>query len=76
MSKKLGVSLRLEEEKIEQLDSLAKATHRDRSFLISEAIDNYLEVQQWQINHIKNAIQQADMKDFASADAIKRILSK
>ncbi len=76
MSKKLGVSLRLEEEKIEQLDSLAEATHRDRSFLISEAIDNYLEVQQWQINHIKNAIQQADKKDFASADAIKRILSK
>lgn len=76
MSKKLGVSLRLEEEKIEQLDSLAEATHRDRSFLIGEAIDNYLEVQKWQIDHIKNALKQADLKDFSSDDAIKRILSK
>lgn len=76
MSKKLGVSLRLEEDKVEQLDSLAEATHRDRSFLISEAIDNYLEVQKWQINHIKNAIKQADSNDFASADELKRILSK
>ena len=76
MSKKLGVSLRLEEDKVEQLDSLAEATHRDRSFLISEAIDNYLEVQKWQINHIKNAIKQADSNDFASADELERILSK
>ena len=76
MSKKLGVSLRLEEEKVEQLDSLASATHRDRSFLITEAIDNYLEVQKWQINHIKAAIKQADDQDFASADDIKRVLSK
>ena len=76
MSRKLGVSLRLEEEKVDQLDSLAAATQHDRSFLIAEAIDNYLEVQQWQINHIKAAIKQADAHHFASNDDIRKILAK
>lgn len=76
MGKKLGISLRIEESKIEELDHLAEATKRDRSFLINEAIENYLEVQKWQIDHIKAAIAQADSGDFTSDDDIKRAQKK
>ncbi len=76
MSRKQGVSLRIDEDKIEQLDSLAEATQRDRSFLISEAIDNYLEVQKWQIKHIKAALKQADSKVFATENDLNKILNK
>jgi predicted transcriptional regulator len=76
MGKKLGISLRIEEGKIEELDQLAQVTHRDRSFLINEAIENYLEVQKWQVEHIKAAIQQADGGNFASESDVESVLKK
>ena len=76
MTKKTGISLRIEEDKIEKLDALAKATQRDRSFHINEAIENYLEIQKWQIDHIKKAIRQADNDEFASEKDIQKILRR
>lgn len=76
MNKKTGISLRLEEEKIDKLDKLAKLTKRDRSFHINEAIENYLEVQEWQINHIKEALKQADNNEFVSDDEISKVFSR
>jgi predicted transcriptional regulator len=36
------VSFRADEEKLKELDELAKAQHRDRTFLLNEAIDSLL----------------------------------
>ena len=76
MNKKTGISLRIEEEKIDKLDKLAKLTKRDRSFHINEAIENYLEVQDWQIDRIKEALKHADNNDFASSDEILKVFSR
>jgi predicted transcriptional regulator len=39
------VSFRLAAEKIAELDSIAKAMDRDRSYLLNEAVDSYLHEQ-------------------------------
>jgi predicted transcriptional regulator len=57
---KKTVSFRLEPEKVAALDRLAKAQTRDRTFLLNEAVDAYLNVQRWQIEHIKEGVRQAD----------------
>ena len=57
---KRTISFRLEPEKVAALDKLAKAQTRDRTFLLSQAVDAYLEVQRWQIEHIKEGLRQAD----------------
>jgi predicted transcriptional regulator len=57
---KKTVSFRLETEKVAALDKLAKAQTRDRTFLLNEAVDAYLEVQRWQIEHIQKGLRQAD----------------
>jgi hypothetical protein len=36
------VSFRADEEKLKELDEAAKAQHRDRTFLLNEAIEGYL----------------------------------
>ena len=46
---KQTISFRLDAEKVSDLDTLAKALDRDRSYLLNEAVRSYLEVQQWQI---------------------------
>jgi predicted transcriptional regulator len=60
------ISFRLETDKKEKLDAIAASLDRDRSYLLNEAIDAYLEVHQWQIEHIREGIRQADAGEFAS----------
>jgi predicted transcriptional regulator len=55
------VSFRLAAKKVAQLDQLGKAQARDRTFLLNEAVDAYLEVQRWQLAHIEEGIRQAEV---------------
>jgi predicted transcriptional regulator len=50
------ISLRVDEEKAEKLESLAKATDRSRSWLLEQALDAYLEVQAWQVEQIEKGM--------------------
>ncbi len=54
------VTVRLDSEIKARLQKLADATKRANSFLITEAINEYLKVQVWQINEIKKGIAEAD----------------
>jgi predicted transcriptional regulator len=54
------VSFRLSADKVAELDALGEAQVRDRTFLLNEAVDAYLDVQRWQLAHIEESIRQAD----------------
>jgi len=73
---KQTVSFRLDSEKVTALDSLAQALDRDRTYLLNEAVAAYLDVQQWQIKHIKAAIQQADAGQLIEHKEVKKMASK
>ena len=60
MEEKKTVSFRLNANNLLALDELAKIQDRDRSYLLNEAVSSYLEVQRWQIEHIKEGIRQAE----------------
>jgi len=53
-------SVRLEEETKERLESLSKSTARSRAYLINEAIKEYLDINEWQIQEIHKAIKDVD----------------
>jgi predicted transcriptional regulator len=42
MSSPRTISFRIDPEKVAQLDSIAKTLDRDRSYLLNEAVENYL----------------------------------
>jgi predicted transcriptional regulator len=44
----------------ESIDAIAEATNRDRSFVINEALSGYIDVYRWQVEHIQDAIREAD----------------
>ena len=54
------VSFRADSRKVEELDRLAEAQDRDRSYLLNEAIDYYLDLQQYHIQSIREGIRDAD----------------
>jgi len=59
-SKTRAISLRLDEERAVRLDELAAATDRPRAWHLERAVDAYLEIQAWQISHIKKGLADAD----------------
>ena len=70
------VTLRLDDEVKIKLEKLAESTHRSRSFLAAEAIKAYVDSNEWQINEIHQAIQEADAGDFASQEEVNAVVNK
>lgn len=64
------ITFSLDTEKIKALDEIASVYDRDRSDLLNEAIDSYLQVYQWQLDHIKEGLRQADASEFASDEEV------
>ncbi|HUO94334.1 MAG TPA: CopG family ribbon-helix-helix protein [Rhizomicrobium sp.] len=54
-----------------RLEKLAKNTGRSRSFLTAEAINEYLDVNEWQISGIKQAIASLDHGEGVSHVQVK-----
>ena len=70
------MTIRLEPELKSRLDKLSAATHRSKSFLAAEAVREFIELNEWQIDEIKAAVKEADTGDFASEQEIRAVFSK
>ena len=70
------VSGRIDKSISEKLSLLSKATARSRSFLIGEAIKAYVDEQTWQIEAIKEGLEQAKQGKFASKEKIRKTFAK
>ena len=70
------MTLRLEDDIKTRLDVLAGATQRSKSFLAAEAIRDYVETHEWQIQQTHLALAEADAGDFASDDEVAGLASK
>jgi predicted transcriptional regulator len=53
-------TVRVDEGVKKRLETLAKRTGRTRSYLASEAISEYLEINEWQVAGIKQAMKSLD----------------
>jgi predicted transcriptional regulator len=55
-----SVSFRTPSPKLEKIDSLAEALQRDRTFVLNEAIDHYLAIQEYHDGLIQEGLSDAD----------------
>ena len=70
------MSMRLPDDLSNQLDVLATATGRSKSFLAGQAIRDYIERESWQIAENTQAIREADNAEFASDEEVNAISAK
>jgi predicted transcriptional regulator len=67
------ISFRADAEKIEALDGIASAQHRSRSYLINEAIANYIELHAYQDALVEKGLEEMQLGKMAShADVAMR----
>jgi predicted transcriptional regulator len=64
------ISFRPGRRRKQAIDTIATDWDRDRSFVLNEAIDAYLEVHEWQIEHIEKGLLRANAGKFASKGAV------
>ncbi len=70
------VTFRTEDTKRDRLDAIAEAIGRNRNWVINEALDNYLELQEWQVQHIRQGRAAADAGQTLSSEEVKNIMTE
>jgi predicted transcriptional regulator len=65
------LTVRIDAATKERLEKLAESTGRSRSFLAADAINQYLEVNEWQVAGIKQAIASLDRGEAIDHEQVK-----
>ncbi len=55
-----SITVRINETNYSQLENLAESMERSKSFIMEDALKNYIAVNSWQVDHIKKALAEAD----------------
>ena len=70
-TEKETITFRIPAKKRADLDRIALRNSRDRSFVLNEAVDAYIETQTWQDKHIEQGLADAKKGNFASVKDIE-----
>lgn len=70
------INVRVPEAVYQQLESLAAATARTKSFVTVEALSSYLEQHSWQVQDIEAGMADADQGDFAPDAEVTAVFAK
>ena len=65
-TEKVSVTVKLDQDTVAFLDKLAEVEDRDRSYMIKQAVKNFIQFHRWQIEDIEKAVKEADAGLFLS----------
>ena len=60
------MSMRIPQDLANQIENIATDTGQTKTNIVIQAMKEYVSKEQWQIQEIKNALEEADKKDFAT----------
>lgn len=70
------ITFRTDSRKKDALDAIAEGLDRDRSYVLNEALNAYLDAHQWQIDHIKRGLRQAHAGRFVAQKEVARAFAR
>jgi predicted transcriptional regulator len=70
------ITARVDPETVAFLDELAATMDRDRSYLINEALEQYIAHRRWMVEEIKKAVAEADAGMFVGDEEMEAVLAK
>jgi RHH-type transcriptional regulator, rel operon repressor / antitoxin RelB len=70
------LTLRLDAKLKNRLDRLSKSMNRSRSFVAAQAIQEFVSVNEWQINEIKKGLAEADAGAFATDEEMQQTIRR
>ncbi|HWB10520.1 MAG TPA: ribbon-helix-helix protein, CopG family [Pirellulales bacterium] len=73
---KVSVTFKLNPDDVAFLDKLAASSDRDRSYLIRQAVGEFIALHKWQLEDIDRAVGEADRGEFASDDDVQAMFKE
>jgi predicted transcriptional regulator len=70
------MTVRVEPRTRKALDGIASALDRDRSYVVNEALQSYIDVQKWQIDHIQQGLREATAGRFVPKAEVSRVIRR
>jgi predicted transcriptional regulator len=70
------LTVRVSVELQQRLDAVAQAMDRSRSWVVTRALEEFVELHAWQVEEIHRALQEADAGDFATPEEIDTLNTK
>jgi predicted transcriptional regulator len=75
MAEQRTVSFRMDAGKVEALDELAAQTRRDRTFLLNEAVDAWLDLNEYQRRLVDAGMKEAEEGRYVDAAEMRKRLA-
>ena len=69
------ITFRVQEEKLQALDSIADIQQRDRSFILNEAVSQYLSLQEYHRELIEEGIRQDDAGEVVDHSEVRKMVA-
>jgi predicted transcriptional regulator len=58
------------------VDGIAVALDRDRTYVVNQALEAYIDLHRWQIAHIRRGLREANAGKFATAAKVNRTIAR
>jgi predicted transcriptional regulator len=65
-------TIRMDNRTLKRVDGLARAVSRSRAWVIKQAIDRFLDYEEWFVREVKHSLKEAEAGDLVDHDAVMR----
>ena len=71
-----ATTVRIDDDIVERIDSLANALSRSRSWVIKQAIGRFLDYEEWFVQEIKDGLKEVERGEIATDEEVTAIFRK
>jgi len=66
----------MDDELLERVDGIAKTLNRPRSWVVTQALDRFLEYEEWYIQEVRDGLAEVQRTELATAEEVKTAFKK
>ena len=70
------ITIRIQPQVRKALEGIAAALDRDRSYVVNQALEAYIDLHQWQVDHIRQGLREANAGKFATEAEVNRTIAR
>ena len=70
------ITIRIPPQVRKALDRIAVTLDRDRTYVVNQALEAYIDLRRWQIDHIREGLREANAGKFATAAEVNRTIAR
>jgi len=71
-----ATTIRMEDTVLDRVDSMAKSVNRSRTWLINQAVEQFLSYEEWFVQEVQDGVNEAANGELASQEKVEQRFAK